>query len=56
MLVAGSSAWDSGSEEVAGDCVNAGVLIRLVSWLPDFGGGTGGVWEYILHFLRFRSR
>lgn len=30
-----------------GDWLTPGVLFRLTSWLPDFGGGTGGVCSYI---------
>jgi len=53
-LVAGSSpAYDCDSGG-CGDWLIAGVLSWLVSWLPDFGGGTGGVCEYI--FLRWRAK
>ena len=36
-----------GSGGCRGDCVVAGVLRRLASWLPDFGGGIGATDEYI---------
>jgi len=44
---AASGRLESGSGGGRGDGT-AGVPIRLASWLPGLGGGTGGVCEYIM--------
>lgn len=42
-----SCCWSGRAGGARGDCVAVGVLSRETSWLPGFGGGAGGVLEYM---------